>query len=159
MPKPLKDEIRAVVALLEAEHEDVEELAIQVIQALDEVRAPKTRFAIISQIHADDREDGYAFHVTGPFNTIGQAQKALQKGLIAGSAPGKGEAYRWARLSTPRAAELALEAADEDPKRAKEKAGIPHGHPAPIPADDIKARKRHLALSKDAKIQAFKEAV
>lgn len=131
-----------MAGLLEVEADSAEELALRIIQELDDERAKHQRYAVISQAPA--KGDGVKFHVVGPYSTLTQAQKALEKGLTGHSA-GEGVFLRWSYLSTPRRLEMALEAADAPPKDLS----VPYGHPVPFSPDDIKSRKKALRLSKE----------
>lgn len=72
-------EVRAVVKLLEAEHEDVEELAKEVLRTIDEMRSDD-RLYVLHVFNATGH-----FETWGPYPTAKQAVKGAQEALQGSS--------------------------------------------------------------------------
>lgn len=86
MPRVRPTEVRAVAALLDSPAESVEQLATDVIAAIDELRAKRTDYVIVVQ------HSGWApfFAAYGPYLTKTAAQKDVGKSVIASTV---GERY------------------------------------------------------------------
>ena len=80
MLRPRLRETRTIAALLEAEHEDVDALAFQVMVASFELLMAREIY-IVCTVYSD------ALWLHGPYFTRGQAEKALVTEAIAPKAP------------------------------------------------------------------------
>lgn len=89
-------EVKALVPVLEADHESVEDAAKAVLETLSDLRRDDRQLLLIRY------QDGRPV-IGMPFSTVGQVQKALQKGL---GGPGWALAY----LRTPESVEASREA-------------------------------------------------
>lgn len=82
---PRPTEIKAVVALLEDEHPDVEILARLVIQTVDDLRAGRSFYTVVTQYKYNlDEFDGYGYvtWANGIFPTANKARQAVEKGEV-----------------------------------------------------------------------------
>lgn len=79
MPRVRPTEHRAVLALLDAPAESVEELATDVIQAIDELRAKRRDWVVV--VH----DPGVCVHVHGPYVTQAAAQRDIGRNVFAAS--------------------------------------------------------------------------
>lgn len=140
MARPRPTEVKAIVALLEGEAEDVEELAVRVIQTLDEARADRPGFIVVKA------HQGQLTYAYGPWATRLQAEKGLAKGLAI-----EGESYGICKLWSPLHAEKAQEAADAPVRLAD----VPHKHPVPYGPDETAKRRRYQNMTEAQKRQEF----
>jgi len=76
MARSRPTEVKAVVALLEAEADDVEELAERIIAALDEARAKREWYVAVARIPVGHGHVTYL--ASGPFTTRRQAFQDLE---------------------------------------------------------------------------------
>lgn len=80
MPRVRPSEHRAVVELLDAPAESVEDLATDVIQAIDALRAKRKDYVVVVY------DPGVSVHVHGPYITEAAARRDIGNNVIAASA-------------------------------------------------------------------------
>jgi hypothetical protein len=117
-PRVLKAEKDAIGSLLDQEWDDADELATAIIRALDDVRAEKRGYCLVTRVADDDGELRY-YVVTGPWSTVGQMERASKAGDVA-LVTGASMQHRWAFHYYPGALARARERA-VDPTRKKRK--------------------------------------
>ena len=83
---PLKKEIEAIASLLKQGADTPEDLAKQVIEAVDEVRAERVTYFLVLRYGS---KGNAFFQGYGPFSTVNQAEKAYAKHPAAGMATGR----------------------------------------------------------------------
>lgn len=96
MPRPSPREIKAVTAVLDAEHDDIEEAARAVIAALDEVRSSKEQWIVVARPLA-----GGPYLSVGPWTTLNQAVKASTSLVSAHKEPTEGTGMTVMRMYQP----------------------------------------------------------
>ena len=79
MPRVRPTEHRAIVKLLNEPAESVEELAAEVIIAIDELRATRKDYVVVVY------DPGVAVHIHGPYITKNAAQRDIGKNVYAAS--------------------------------------------------------------------------
>lgn len=82
MPRIRPSEFKAVVALLDAPAESVEDLATDVILKIDELRALRTDWFVIVV------DPGVCVHLHGPYITKRAAEKEIEAGDIFAASAG-----------------------------------------------------------------------
>lgn len=86
--RPRKKEVERIVGLLEAEHEDVEELAFVVLdEAWDLLQQRETWCVVVDN-------PGAGTVVWGPYESESQSKRAIGKEVVASSAGAKGYVAR-----------------------------------------------------------------
>lgn len=86
--RPRKNDVQRMVALLEAEHEDVEELAYRVLEdAWDLLQQREVWCCIVD-------DDGAGTVVWGPYESETQVRKAIGKEIVASRPGAKGTLAR-----------------------------------------------------------------
>lgn len=88
--KPRIAEIRSVAAVLDAEHEDVEDLAREILTLAWQLAAERDKWCMI----ADHPGAGLFAH--GPYGSRSEVERAVKRGDIssAGNAPARGMIVR-----------------------------------------------------------------
>jgi len=86
--RPRKNEVQRVVALLEKEHADVEELAFQVLNVAWELLQQRETWSVIVD------NPGAGTVAWGPYESESQARRAIGKEIIASSPGAKGTLTR-----------------------------------------------------------------
>lgn len=124
---PLKREIKALVEILNAEENEtktVEDVAAELIDALDAVRAEKNRLAVVIRHRWHD--GNYHMAVLGPFSTAGTvaAKRMGEAACVSLAHPGDGRyalvpAYAspkdaWAEIKPPSSGDLMREQVARD---------------------------------------------
>lgn len=90
---PRPTETKKIAAMLEEGGESPTDLAKEVIETLDDMRAQRSGFTIITEVGSP--EGGFHFNTFGPFSTQNQAAKAVERGLVPEVQ--MGAPWRWAR--------------------------------------------------------------
>lgn len=86
--RPRKNDVQRMVALLEAEHEDVEELAYRVLEdAWDLLQQREVWCCIVD-------DDGAGTVVWGPYESETQVRRAIGKEIVASRPGAKGTLAR-----------------------------------------------------------------
>jgi hypothetical protein len=88
--KPRISEVRRMVALLDSEHDDVEDLARAVLVEAWDLAAERDSFCLVAH------NPGVGWWVYGPYGSETEIKRAIKKELIVSPGPGrtKGEVFR-----------------------------------------------------------------
>lgn len=83
---PVQAEIKALVTLLEEDWPSPEDLAVELIKALDKARGDRTTYTVVMQFGPGENSPTVFYHGLGPFPGAKSAIKAVNKYPAAGMA-------------------------------------------------------------------------